>query len=240
MNLIPSQNQPSSVASGNQPPVILNSDHQNQAVQESGESFGGLRVSLMPAGEEEAGGGIKRWLLALAIILFVETVLIGGGYLFMANKEADLQARRAELDQAIAASSQKIKETENVAVEASQFGKRARIADNLLDAHLRWTLFFEHLHRVTKPTVTFLNFSGDVASRTVSMDAYGLTYRDVAEQIVALREDDAVMQVITTSATARTNELGEIEGVGFSLVLVLEDYMWSPNVSDMTETIPQE
>ncbi len=191
-----------------------------------GFSGSGLKVQLMPAGDEEDGGGMRRWLIILFGSLLVETLLIGGGYVYLVNQEQNFQNRRAELIKIIESKKQAIAEAEEDAVRVSLLGTKARHAEDLLDGHLRWTKFFEHLSSRTKKTVTYSSFAGDFASRTVALDASGDSYRDVAEQIVAWQEDDAVTNVITTSAAARLNDFGEIDGVGFSLVLTLEDYMW--------------
>jgi Tfp pilus assembly protein PilN len=243
MNLFPDQDNQNPLPdeagqkTGGDSSSLVNAPSSNGDTSDTAGGFGGLKVSLMPSGEEEEGVSVRKWLIVLLAALLVETVAIGAGYLYMTNREAVLKERRTELEQAIELNDQNIASAEKIAVQASNFGKKAREAGDILDGHLIWTRFFQHVSRVTKPTVTYLNFSGDYASRTVAMDAVARTYRDVAEQIVALREDEAISKVITSSASARVNEVGEVEGVGFSLVLTVDEYLWQVNQPENNQSV---
>ncbi|MBU1029208.1 hypothetical protein KKE28_03335 [Patescibacteria group bacterium] len=194
--------------------------------EERGSSVGGLRVSLMPAGEEEEGGSVRRCIIILLALIFFETLAAGAGYLFMVNRETELKEKRAGLEQRANQLADKIKLAEGEAKEVAQFNTQADIAGKLLDNHLYWTEVFKHLSDQTKKSVRYINFAGDFSSRMISMDAVGRNYRDVAEQIMAFREDPTIMNVDTTSASARVNERGEIEGVSFSLVLTIKPEVW--------------
>ena len=234
MNLIPNaenlnpsgQDRPTRGSDSGNPPPVPPPAPQGKEAEESG-SFGGLRVSLMPAGQEEETGSLRRWLIVLMAALLIETVAIGGGYLYMMNLEATTEERRTALEQNINDIASKIDAAEERANETARFSVRAKAAAEILEGHLYWTKLFQHLGSRTKPGVSYLNFSGDVDTHAVAMDALGTNYREVAEQIVALREDEVVESVVTTSASALTDAHGEMAGVSFSLLVTLKPEMWS-------------
>ena len=137
-----------------------------------------------------------------------------------------MKERRATMERSIDDISAKITKVEEEAEEAALLGTRARTATEILDNHLYWTKVFLHLANQTKPGVTYLNFSGDAKTHIITMDALGTNYREVAEQIVALREDPAVESVVAASASSMTNVRGEITGISFSLLITLKPEMW--------------
>jgi Tfp pilus assembly protein PilN len=229
-----SSNHPSSAPanSGAKPdvkPPTTSSRKSEQDVSFNKGAGGGLRISLMPTGLEDGGGNLRRWIVVLIILFLLETVVIGVGYLFLVKKETGLKERRGVLEQQIGQLAEDIKSTEIEAREVAQFNLRVDTANNLLDNHLYWTGIFKHLAEQTKKGVKYLNFAGDFASQTLTMDAIGRSYQEVAEQIVVFKEDPIIENVETTSAAARINERGEIIGVGFSLVLKLTPKIWLEN-----------
>lgn len=193
-----------------------------------GLNLSGLRVSLMPSElEGKAPPDIGRGLLILAFVLVIETVIIGAAYFFTARavdarvaRQAALQVQIDELDKAVVAQ-------EAAAKEAASYNGQVNAAKEALDNHLYWTKFFALLESKTRPTVKYLNFSGDADTGTVTLDAVGRTYRDVAEQIVALREDKAIADVRTTSAAAQITDTGEITGVAFTMVIRFKIEAWT-------------
>lgn len=225
MNLLDQQDNqaPANGAANQAPPAPSSPAPTNEG---SGVFGGGLKVSLMPEDESQQGSGLRRWLIILFAVLFLQTIATGGGYLYLSNLEANRAEERVNLEQQINKVGTEIKQAQAEAAQAAQFAARAQIADSLLDDHLFWTNFFKYLGSKTKKNVTYLNFAGDIETQTISIDAIAKTYRDVAEQIVALREDEAIEEVITTSATARLNEKGALDGVGFSLLINMQPEVW--------------
>lgn len=203
-----------------------------------GDSGGGLnlsslRVSLMPSElEGKAPPEMGRGLMILALVLIVESVLIGAAHLFTVRaidarleKQAALQAQIDALDKAVVAQ-------EEAAKEAASYNGQVNAAKEALDKHLYWTKFFSLLEGKTRPTVKYLNFSGDAETGTVTLDAVGRTYRDVAEQIVALREEKSIADVRTTSAAAQITDTGEITGVSFTMVIRFKMEAWTRAVDE--------
>jgi len=194
---------------------------------ESSGFMGGLRVSLMPSAEgEEPGTNLRRQLVVFFVVLIVETLIIGGAFLFVTKKEADATAIRQGLEQELAGVTRQIQESEAGTKVMTLFDARVRVATDLLDNHAYWTSLFDYIRSKTKPSVIFMNFSGDRSSGMVTLDAMGASYRDVAEQIVILREDPMVKEVISSSASATVSETGEVLGVSFGLVLKLKPDVW--------------
>lgn len=196
----------------------------------TGGFMGGLKVSLMPSGEgEDTASDTRRRLVMMLAVLIAETVIIGGAFLYVSGKEAKAVARRQELEATLAQVTQQIKESEGGTKAMTLFDSRVRIATELLDEHIYWTGFFDYLRGITKPSVFFLNFSGEHVNGIVTLDAMGPTYRDVAEQIVILREEPMIEEVITSSASATISETGEVAGVSFGLVLKIKPDVWAPS-----------
>lgn len=194
--------------------------------------MGGLRVSLMPSGEEdEAGSDLRRKLVIMFAVLIVETVVIGGLFLFVAKKDADATVARQEMEAELIRVTQQIKESEADTKAMTLFDSRVRATTEILDGHVYWTSLFDYIRSKTKPSVLFTNFSGDQIGGVVTLDAMGPTYRDVAEQIVILRGDPMVEEVVSSSASASINEVGDVLGVTFGLVLKLKPDVWKPNAA---------
>lgn len=227
----PSPRQSRAAKAGTSPSV----PGQPAAKEESGGglSLSGLRVSLMPSElEGKAPPDLGRGLLVLAFVLVIETVIIGTAYFFTSRavdarvaRQAALQTQIDELDKAVVAQ-------EAAAKEAASYNGQVNAATEALDKHLYWTKFFALLEAKTRPTVKYLNFSGDADTGTVTLDAIGRTYRDVAEQIVALREDKAIADVRTTSAAAQITDTGEITGVSFTMVVRFKMEAWMRAVDE--------
>lgn len=189
--------------------------------------FSGLRVSLMPSdleGNKQVDAG--RRLLILALVLVVETALILGAY-FMVNQTASSRTdKRDELLAKVDALSKSIAKQEAAAKDVVAYQQQVAAAGETLDKHIYWSSFYAFIEKKTIPSVKYLNFSGDADSGTVTLDAIGLTYRDVAEQIVQFREEANVIDVRTSSASARVSDTGEVTGVSFTLVLKLKPEVW--------------
>lgn len=193
-----------------------------------GRAFSGLRVSLMPSElEGKAPPDLGRRLLILALVLVIETIAVGAGYFFVSRAIDARVAKRDELDGQIAQLTRDFaKQEETAAKEEAAYNGQVIAAKEALDNHVFWTRFFTFLESKTRPTVRYLNFSGDSDSGVVTLDAVGRTYRDVAEQIVALKEEPMIADVRTAAASAKVDEKGEINGVAFTMVLKLKPEAW--------------
>jgi Tfp pilus assembly protein PilN len=189
--------------------------------------MGGLRVSLMPSGEgEDESSGLRRRLVILFAVLIFETIVVGGGFLFLANREATAMEEKQVLERRVAEITAKIRESEGDTQQMTLFDSRVRAVTQVLDEHIYWTSLFDYIRSVTKPSVNFTNFAGDSASGVVTLDAMASTYRDVAEQIVILRDQPMINEVITSSASSVISEMGEVQGVSFGLILKLDTEIW--------------
>jgi hypothetical protein len=106
------------------------------------------------------------------------------------------------------------------------FNTQVAAANAVLDGHLYWTSMFAYLESRTRPGVMYTNFAGDSASGILTLDAVGRSYRDVAEQIVAFREDPLIREVTARSASASIDATGSLTGVAFSVVLKIAPEAW--------------
>jgi hypothetical protein len=197
------------------------------AAPAGGGVFSGLRVSLMPSeleGRAQADPG-KR-LLALGLVLVVETVLILGAHFFINKAVADKTGNRDELLAKVEELSARVAKEEAAAKDVVAYQTQISAANESLDGHISWTSFFSFLEKRTSSSVKYLNFSGDADGGTVTLDAVGTSYRDVAEQIVRFREDPLIADVRTSSASARVSDTGEVIGVSFTLVIRVKPEVW--------------
>lgn len=183
-------------------------------------SVSGLRVSLMPAESEgRRPPDLGRSVVMLVIIMLVETLVIGGVYFFLAQSSSARSKAQTDLRQKVQEADAAIAADEAGSQGLVRFSGRAAAVAEALDGHIYWQKFFAFLEANTTPTVRYVNFSGDALAGQVILDALAVSYRDMAEQIVILREHPMVESVRATSAAARINEIGEVVGVGFSMAV---------------------
>lgn len=195
--------------------------------------FSGLRVSLMPSDlEGQAGPDLGKRLFILALVLAAETLAIGGAYFLLSQRAGSQLQKRQELRASIADLGVSIAKAETLAKEAVVWNAQAAAAEEALDDHLYWTSFFRRVESKTLPTVKYLNFSGDGDTGTITLDAVGATYRDVAEQIVNFRAEPMVADVRTTAASARVDHLGNVIGVSFVMVIKFKPDLWKQNPTE--------
>lgn len=192
-----------------------------------GNAFSGLRVSLMPSElEGKAPPDLGRGLMILGLVIIVETIAIGAGYFFVSKAIDGRIGRRGQLETQLDQLNKDVVKQEAAAKEAAAYNGQVLAAQEALDNHVFWTKFYAFLEARTRPTIKYLNFSGDADSGIVTLDAVGRTFRDVAEQIVAFKEDPMIVDVRTASASAKVNEKGEVTGVAFTMVLKLKRDTW--------------
>jgi hypothetical protein len=176
--------------------------------------------------EGKAPPDLGKGLLLLALVMIIETIAIGAGYFFVARSTDSRIARRAQLQTQLEQQQKDVAKQEGAAREAAAYNGQVLAAMESLDAHVFWTKFFAFLEAKTRPAIKYMNFSGDSESGIVTLDAVGLTFHDVAEQIVAFKEDPMLLDVRTASASAKVNEKGEVTGVAFTMVLKLKPETW--------------
>lgn len=192
-----------------------------------GGGIGGLRVSLMPSEiEGKAPPNLRKRVILLALTLVVETLALGIGYFVLlgvarsrTEEGTELAAQRSTLMLAV-------QKKEGAAKEAVLWNAQRIAAKESLDGHVYWTALFGFLEAKTLPSVRYNSFGGDAANGTITLDARANSYRDVAEQIVVFRNEPAVLDVRTTSASAQVNELGEIVGIAFSMSVRIDPALW--------------
>ncbi|KPJ85507.1 hypothetical protein AMJ57_02910 [Parcubacteria bacterium SG8_24] len=187
----------------------------------------GLRVSLMPAeGRKERPPDTGRRALILVLVLIVETIVIGSLYFLTIQRTSVMESEKAKYEEEMTQLNQQIGTAVEEARDMRIFGVQMGAVQQALDSHVYWTKAFDFLAANTHPSVRYVNFTGDSRTRVIVVDAVGGSYKDVAEQIVIMRESPSVESVQTSSAAARVSEVGEIEGVSFSMVLRLSPEVW--------------
>lgn len=186
----------------------------------------GLRVSLMPAEEGEGRPNFQKRLLALSLVLVLETLVIGGIYFTIVQRtEANIQ-KRGTLMNRVEALGAEIREQEATAEELSVFNAQVGIISETLDEHLYWSGFMDFLEKNTKPGVRYEKFTGASGSGVVTLDAIALTYSDMAEQVMVFRNHPMMRSVRADSASTNVNDVGEVKGVSWTMTLVADPGLW--------------
>jgi hypothetical protein len=190
-----------------------------------GELLGGLRGSFMQASGDvkDAPPDLRKRLLVLALVVVVEAIVIGGAYGALSYTISQRVEEKSTIEHAVAEETKKTVAKAAEIKKAAMFNAQTVAAEAALEGHLRWTDFFAFLEERTKPTVKYVNFSGDADTGMVTLDAVGTTFRDVAEQIVIFREDPLVADVRATTASADIDDAG----IAFSMGLKLKKELWT-------------
>lgn len=171
---------------------------------------------------------LRKRVLMFIFALVIEVLVIGGAYVYVVQLSEQQETAFEGLQRRSQVVAAVIDEKREAAKDMANFDTQARAVEASLKTHPTWTSFFDIIESRTKPNVKYQNFVGDSDSGIVSLSATGKTFRDVAEQIVALREHPQVRSVQTNSAAARTNELGEVVGVTFSMIVTMDLDAWRP------------
>jgi hypothetical protein len=190
-------------------------------------AFSSLRVSLMPSDLEGAARPNLGWrLLVFTVVVVAETAVIGGLYYLTSQTVTAATAKRDAVLADIDSADKSVASRQATIADAADYAYQVADAGATLDAHLYWTDFFAFLEKRTLPDVTYANFSGDAGSGTVTLEADATSYRDAAEQIVALREDPSVISVLSDAAAAKVDEKGNVLGVSFTMVVKCKPEVW--------------
>lgn len=169
---------------------------------------------------------MRKRVLALILVIVVETLVIGMAYFFVLRAIATQGERKTAITGRAGALAGEIRKAEADLKDSLAWNAQVAVAKETLDSHVRWTKLFTFIEAKTLPTVKYNSLSGDSGTGSVSLDAVGNSYRDVAEQIVILRNEPLIASVQTSSAAARVDENGVVNGVSFSLVLRFKPEAW--------------
>lgn len=218
---------PSSASGGAAPkPSAASAASKAEAVASN--MLSSLRVSLMPSDlEGRPAPNLAKGLIILAAVLAVETVAIGVLYFMTGREVSGTIAQRDQMQADIQRIDKETATLEAAAVPAVTYAYQVRAAKETLGKHVYWSPFFAFLEKSTLPTVKYLTFSGDATTNVIALDCFAGTYRDVAQQIVSLRELPMVLDVRSNSAVAKIDDKGEITGISFSMVIKVKPEAWS-------------
>lgn len=169
---------------------------------------------------------VMKRLLVLVIVLIAEALLLGGGYVYLLRVTTSRQAVIDSLEQKRVELGKSVMDVQDRIREIAFFNAQVAAGASVLDGHVHWTNVFDFLESKARPNVSFVNFSGE-ATGAITLDVVARTYRDVAEQIVALRDDKLVQDVRATTASARVDDQGNVTGVAFTMVVTLDPKIWT-------------
>ncbi len=193
-----------------------------KAGSDKGSGFGALRVSLMPSDDAEHEPDLRKRLLILAIVLIVETLLIGGVYVVLDQRARAQQAELHDLRQQRTQLTASIAAQEAAADELSAFAMQVNAITPRLDAHVYWTNILTLVEQYTRPSVRYENVVGGIAGNILTLSASAPSYREMAEQILAFRAAPMVRSVRADAAAAQAGS----GSVKWNMVLEIAPEAW--------------
>jgi len=185
------------------------------------------------AGSE--GPNFGRRLFALILVLILVTLAIGGANFYLSGEISNKTVVREQKWARVEALTKVLQESKVASAEAIDFERQAKVVAETLDAHVYWTNFFTFLESVTKETVIYDKFSGDVENSLFTVDAVAKSYRDMAEQVVNIKDHPAIVSVKVSSASEKLGQNGAIEGIFFSLIVKAKPDVWKRPVAEATQ-----
>jgi Tfp pilus assembly protein PilN len=179
-------------------------------------------ITLMPT-ELAAAPEIRRTkqMTILMIVILILGAVLGGSYGILRWYEEKVAADLKKVETDLMAANQQIKNLDEKKNQAQILQKQLKVVDKLLDQHLHWTNLFAFLEENTIPDVYFLNLVG-ASDGQITMSAAAKSYKDIAQQIIAFRENERVEKVSITSASASVDPEGLIIEVDFDAKLKLK------------------
>jgi hypothetical protein len=187
----------------------------------------GVRVSLMPsdlAGERRVS--LMRWIVVLAAVLVVETLAIGGAYIWLRGKERALEAEVAARNGEIAGAQAQAERLEQELGGEASLGAQVRAAEAALGEHVAWVGLLGRLERLTLPSVEYVSLTADARTGLVALDVRAGSYREAAEQLVLYREHPDIREARATAVSALVDDEGLVVGVAFSVALTFDETAW--------------
>lgn len=181
-----------------------------------------LGITLMPA-ELVAPAEVKRTkqTIILVVVILILSVIFLSGIGILKLYEGKLAAEIKKVEADLATVDQQIKNLEEKKNQAQTLQKQIKSLDILLDQHIYWTNIFSFLEKNTIADVYFLNLVGQ-SDGSITMSAVAKSYKAMAKQIVAFREDEQTDKVFITSASASVLPTGEVSEINFDAKLKLK------------------
>ncbi len=179
-------------------------------------------ITLMPA-ELAVSAEVKRTkqMTILVAVVIILGVIFGGTFGILKWYDRKVAADLEKVKKDLAAVEQQIKNLDEKKNQAQTLQRQFKVADEILAQHVYWTNFFALLEKNTVSDVYFLNLVGG-SNGQITLSAVAKSYKAVAEQIVAFKEEENVEKVSITSASASIGPLGEILEVNFDAKLQLK------------------
>lgn len=194
---------------------------------QGGGAFSGLRVSLMPRDlEGEGKPDLKLRLLALFLVLVLETggVLVG---LYVINQKTQERiSERQTLDQQLDAAQTKAAKAEQSMKDALVFQTQLVAVEAALNRHVYTSKIIEFLDQHTLSQVRLTRVQIDVSTGKVGLDVSAQGYRRLAEQIVHLSGLSEVLEIRNASVSAIMEEGHQKATATTALILQLDPSVW--------------
>jgi len=182
---------------------------------EKKDDAGTLRVSLITTEEgssltELAVKDRVRTFFMVMILAAAMDGLIFGGILYYKSRVTKriqgIEAGVQDLDKAISEGEKKV-------IPAQNYQKLSRLGRDLLEVHMHWTNILKLIEERAVTEVQFRNLSG-AETGTLTSHVIARDYTTLARQIVALKEDDRVLDASISTATADFAQKVEGDSVG--------------------------
>lgn len=227
---VPAPPKPSAPAPVAPPPTPKFQQKKSEAPKDDKKDEGEtLRVSLITTEEGTSlteltiRDRIRTFIIVLIVAVAMDGLIFGGILYYKSRVIQRIQGIEAgvqDLDKAIADAEAKV-------IPAQNFQRLSKLGHDLLEVHMHWTNVLKLLEERTSTEVQFRNLSGaDTGTLTSNISARD--YTTLARQIVALREDDRVLDASITTATAdfaqeaEGESLNRLRGVSAGLTIVID------------------
>ncbi len=178
----------------------------------------------------EAEGGkapdLRTRALILVLALVIETIVVGGVNFYLMRDAAKKKTEAAELSKQTVVIAKQAADLEKSLSDSLLFDRQVSAVKDGLDRHIYWTKMFDILAKGSLSNVVFQNFSGDTDASMVTIEALGKSYQDVAEQIVAFKNNPLVAQLRTSAVSVRESQGGTFAGVHLTMFIKFKPEAW--------------
>jgi Tfp pilus assembly protein PilN len=176
--------------------------------------------------EGEGKPDLKLRLLALFLVLVLETggVLVG---LFIINQRTEERiSQRQTLDQQLDAAQTKAAKAEQSMKDALVFQRQLVAVEAALNQHVYTSKILAYLKKNTLPQVTLTRIQIDVTTGKIGLDLSAQGYRRLGEEIVHLSSLSEISEVRSASVSAVLQEGQQKATASTALILQLDPSVW--------------
>jgi hypothetical protein len=182
-----------------------------------------LRVSLIPEEiPEKKAINIKGRKIALAVIVVIEIIILGGGAMFLSTAIESKNTQINQIDQDIQAVQQQLAGLREEQKDLYIFEEKLNVIDDLLAGHIYTSKVFNFLEAHTLPDVWYESYIS-TSDGVVNLRAKTSDLKIAAKQIAHIEAQEEVGEVNVNNFQTNVNELGQIIDASFEMQIIFQD-----------------